>query len=189
MIEELSDKELLLMVIHGSEPAFDIIYKRYHRTLYFYSLKLLKDRDVAADIVQGVFIKFWEYSSMLPQDINLRSYLYSMVRNKVVNYIRDNRTRLIHNYMIVCENGLVEDADFLLQIEEQARQKELQKAIETLPPQQKKVIRFRFAGMTNKEIAKEENLSLNTVNVHYRLGMKKLRELLKVIPFIILFLC
>lgn len=190
MIEELSDKELMLMVRNGNEQAFDAIYRRYHRTMYVYSLRLLKDRDIAADIVQGVFIKLWEHSEMLPQDVNVRSYLYSMVRNRVVNYIRDNRTRLIHNYMIVRENGLVEDADFLQQIEEQSRQKELRKAIEALPPQQKKVIKFRFAGMTNKEIAQEENLSLNTVNVHYRLGMKKLKDILKVTPLLMtLFLC
>ena len=154
-----------------------------------YSSRLLKDKDVAADIVQGVFVKLWEYSEMLPHDLNIRSYLHSMVRNRVVNYIRDNRARLIHNYMIVQENGLVDDIDFLRRIEDKAQQEELKKAIESLPPQQKKVIKFRFEGKTNREIAQEENLSLNTVNVHYRLAMKKLKDILKVVPFIMLLIC
>ena len=157
--------------------------------MYLYSLRLLKDKDVAADIVQGVFVKLWEYSEMLPHDLNIRSYLHSMVRNRVVNYIRDNRARLIHNYMIVQENGLVDDIDFLRRIEDKAQQEELKKAIESLPPQQKKVIKFRFEGKTNREIAQEENLSLNTVNVHYRLAMKKLKDILKVVPFIMLLIC
>lgn len=189
MLEGLSDKELMLMVRHGNDQAFDIIYKRYHRTLYVYCLRLLRDRDVAADIVQGVFIKLWEHSELMPQELNVKSYLYSMVRNRVINYIRDNRSRLTHNYKIVCENGLIEDADFLQRIEEMSQQEELEKAIESLPPQQKKVIRHRFEGMSNRDIADAENLSINTVNVHYRAGMKKLRNILKVVPFIILILC
>ena len=108
MTEELSDKELLLLVTRGDEHAFDIIFRRYHRVLYLYSLKLLKDPDVAADIVQGVFVKLWEHAEFLPADVNVKSYIYSMVRNKVINYIRDNRSRLIHNYIIVQENGLVQ---------------------------------------------------------------------------------
>ena len=188
MMEGLSDKELILMARHGNDQAFDIIYKRYHRTLYAYTLRLLKDEDVAADIVQNVFIKLWESADLLPQEINVRAYLYSMTRNRVINYIRDDRSRLVHNYMIVSESDLVEDEDFFSALEDAARKEELEKAIESLPPQQKKVIRYRFSGKTNREIAEKENLSLNTVNVHYRLAMQKLRSILKVIPFIILFL-
>ena len=189
MTEELSDKELLLLVTRGDEHAFDIIFRRYHRVLYLYSLKLLKDPDVAADIVQGVFVKLWEHAEYLPADVNVKSYIYSMVRNKVINYIRDNRSRLIHNYIIVQENGLVQDLEFLSHVEEVSMQQELEKALDSLPPQQRKIIHLRFEGKSNRQIAEEENLSLNTVNVHYRLAMKKLRTLLKVVPLILLILC
>jgi RNA polymerase sigma factor (sigma-70 family) len=112
-----------------------------------------------------------------------------MVRNKVINYIRDNRSRLIHNYIIVQENGLVQDLEFLSQVEEVSKQQELEKALDSLPPQQRKIIHLRFEGKSNRQIAEEENLSLNTVNVHYRLAMKKLKTLLKVVPLILLILC
>ena len=182
MIEELSDRELVLMIRHGNEQAFDVIYRRYHRAMYLYSLRLLKDKDVAADIVQGVFVKLWEYSEMLPHDLNIRSYLHSMVRNRVVNYIRDNRARLIHNYMIVQENGLVDDIDFLRRIEDKAQQEELKKAIESLPPQQKNVIKFRFEGKTKREIAANKKVSHTAINDCYDGALKRLRKFFSQYP-------
>ena len=47
------------------------------------------------DIIQEIFIKLWGYSDMMPKRLNLKSYLYSMVRNRVFNFMRDNRTRLV----------------------------------------------------------------------------------------------
>lgn len=190
MIEGLSDKELIICVRNGNDHAFDVIYKRYHRTMYLYAYKLLKDPDAAADIVQGCFIKLWEYTEFIPlEGINVKSYLYSMVRNRVVNYIRDNKSRLVHNYRIVIENDTTEELDFIRHLEEITKQDELNKAIDALPPQQRKIIQMRLDGMSNRQIADEEHLSVNTVNVHYRLGLKKLVAILKIIPLIITILC
>ena len=190
MKEELSDKELILLVKGGDEHSFDVIYRRYHRTMYLYAYRLLKDPDACADIVQGCFVKLWEHIEFIPKEgINVKSYLYSMVRNKVINYIRDNQSRLIHNYHIFLENEKVEELDFIRHIDEISKQEQLDKAIEALPPQQRKIIQMRLDGKSNRQIAEEENLSLNTVNVHYRLGLKKLEIILKFVPLIIMLLC
>lgn len=190
MLEDLSDRDLINLVREGDNHAFDVLFRRYHEVLYVYSYKLLKDSDTAADIVQSVFIKLWEHSDYMPVDVNVKAYLYSMARNKVINYIRDNRSRLIHNYCIVRENGLIEDADFLQSIEDAAEQDKLKKAMKKLTVQQRKVIEYRLEGKSNRQIASELNLSLNTVNVHYRMGTKRLKSILKVIPLIImLILC
>lgn len=181
MLDNLTDNELVLLVCRGEEMAFDMLYRRHHRTMYQYAVKLLKDSDVSADIVQSVFVKLWEHKEYLSPEVNIKAYLYSMVRNRVVNYIRDNRSRLVHNYRIVQENGMVEEVDVLGQFEDIVRHKELRKAMESLPPQQRKILQFRFEGKTNRQIAKEQNLSLNTVNVHFRLGLNALKSILKIV--------
>lgn len=185
MLDKFSDNELISLVCRGDERAFDLLFKRHHKTMYQYSVRLLKDADIAADIVQSVFVKLWEHKEYLSSDINIKAYLYSMVRNRVVNYIRDNRARLIHNYKIVQETGLVEEVEVLEQFEDILRHKELSKAMDTLPPQQRKVLQFRFEGKTNRQIAQEQNLSLNTVNTHYRLGVMALKSILKIITVLL----
>ena len=59
------------------------------------------------------------------------------------------------------------------------RIRQLERAIEALPPQQKKVAESRRKGYSNREIAEMLNLSLNTVNIHYRLGLKTMKEKMK----------
>lgn len=184
-MEDLTDKELICLLISGDgrdkEQIFDIIYKRHHRTMYLYSLRLLKSSEASSDIVQEVFIKLWECLEYITPDINIKAYLYSMVRNRVINYIRDNRTRLIHNYKIIQENGLTEEIRLIEMYEEEAKRKVVEHAMNSLPPQQKMVLQCRFEGKSNVEIAKEHQLSLNTINVHYRLGLKALKGALKIL--------
>ena len=95
--EPLSDKDLLAKIRQKDIKAFDIIYLKYHYRLYVYALKMIKNDEDAADIVQDIFIRFWEQADRIPEELNIRNYLYAMVRNRVLNYIRDNRTRLINN--------------------------------------------------------------------------------------------
>lgn len=184
-MEDLTDKELICLLISGDgrdkEQIFDIIYKRHHRTMYLYSLRLLKSSEASSDIVQEVFIKLWEYMEYISPEINIKAYLYSMVRNRVINYIRDNRNRLIHNYKIIQENGLVEEVKLIEMMEEDAKRKVVETAMNSLPPQQRMVLQSRLEGKTNAEISKEHNLSLNTVNVHFRLGLKALKGALKIL--------
>ena len=184
-MDDLTDKELICLLINGDgrdkEQIFDVIYKRHHRTMCLYSLRLLKSSEASSDVVQEVFIKFWEYMEYISPEINIKAYLYSMIRNRVINYIRDNRNRLIHNYKIIQENGLVEEVKLIEMMEEDAKRKVVETAMNSLPPQQRMVLQSRLEGKTNAEISKEHNLSLNTVNVHFRLGLKALKGALKIL--------
>lgn len=174
--ETLTDKELIERIKDCDMQAFDAIYYRYHRPMYVYAVKLIKNEDDAADIIQEIFIKIWEFSEMMPGKLNFRNYLYSMVRNRVFNYIRNNRARLINNYRIVCQNGVTVENEVLKQNDEKLLRQQLDNAIDLLPPQQKKVAESRRKGLSNKEIAENMNLSLNTVNIHYRLSLKALKK-------------
>lgn len=192
MMENMTDKELMCLLDNGGREnrleIFDLLYKRHHRTMYQYSLRLLKSPEASSDIVQDVFIKLWEHMEYISPEVNVKAYLYSMVRNRVINYIRDNRNRLIHNYRILQETGTVEEMRLISLYEDNSRRKEVTEAFNLLPPQQRKVMRERFEGKTNREIAKEQNLSLSTVNIHYRLGLKTLKNVLKILILLIHFI-
>ncbi len=174
--DSLTDKELLARIRNCDREAFDTVYGKYHRDLYFYALKLIKDRDDASDIIQDTFVKLWMNSGSIPPEVNLKSYLSVMVRNRVLNYIRDNRARLLNNYRIIRQRGLWEDNPGPDRLDDMVWTKELEEAIGQLPPQQRKVAELRKEGLSNAEIAKRMNLSVNTINVHYRLMLNSLRN-------------
>lgn len=180
-MEKLEDKELVILLKSGSKQAFDVIYRRHHAVLYLFARRLIKDDDTAADLVQEVFVKLWEHSSILPFDINIKSYLYSMIRNRVLNYIRNNRSRMMNNYKIVQDMTLDCEDEILNLMEDKDMTHRFDKAVQSLPSQQRRVILLKLKGKTSKEIARMMELSLNTVNAHYRLGLKALKNKLLIL--------
>ena len=82
-----SDEDLLTSLRQGSEDAFTVIYERYHKLLYVLAYKYLKSTYSSEDAVQQVFLKLWEARSLLMVNVNLRNYLYTMLKNHVLNAV------------------------------------------------------------------------------------------------------
>ncbi|MGM9735077.1 MAG: RNA polymerase sigma factor [Candidatus Cryptobacteroides sp.] len=173
----LGDMELIVLLGRGDKSAFTEIYNRYISQLYTLAYRYIKDEDVTKDILQQVFEKLWTIRKGISPSVQIRSYLYAMTRNAVMNYIRNNRTALQHNYVIAQSRGDFED-DIYEKADAQGRVDELMNAIGKLPEQQRKVALYRCEGLSNSEIARIMSLSLNTVNSHYMQCLKNLKRIL-----------
>lgn len=133
-----SDEDLLASLRQGSEDAFTVIYERYHKLLYVLAYKYLKNSFAAEDAVQQVFLRLWESHSLLMINVNLRNYLYTMLKNHVLNEIRNNNSALEKNYEIVQSSPEYED-ELLAKIEEKDMMEHFYQAIEHLPEQKRQV--------------------------------------------------
>lgn len=179
--EEISDKELLALIQKGSKDAFTIVYERFHRQLYTLAYRYLKDRTMSEDAVQHVFVKLWEIHSNLEVSISLKNYLYTMIKNHILNQIRNKNTAITFNYEIyqtddlsLYEEGIIEA------IENREFLDQFYTAINKLPDQKKTVCLLKLDGkFTNQEIADEMNLSVNTVKTHYAQALKILKQYLE----------
>lgn len=158
-----SDEDLLASLRQGSEDAFTIIYKRYHKLLYVLAYKYLKSTYSSEDAVQQVFLKLWEARSLLMVNVNLRNYLYTMLKNHVLNEIRNNNSAVEKNYEIVQSVPEYED-ELLIKIEEQDMMSHFYQAIDHLPEQKRQVCLYKLKGnLSNQEIADKMNISVPTV--------------------------
>ena len=133
-----SDEDLLTSLGQGSEDAFTVIYERYHKLLYLLAYKYLKSTYSSEDAVQQVFLKLWEARSLLMVNVNLRNYLYTMLKNHVLNEIRNNNSAVEKNYEIVQSAPEYED-ELLIKIEEQDMMSHFYQAIDHLPEQKRQV--------------------------------------------------
>lgn len=184
--QKKSDIDLLVLLKIGDKNSFNEIYNRYRDKMYTLAFRYIKDREESADIVQKVFVKIWVMHAELNSSINIKSYLYTMTRNALLNYIRDNTSRLKHNYMILQQKGDEDDIYELAARKSAVR--ELLMAIKKLPMQQQKVAMYRCEGFSNMEISKKMNLSLNTINTHYKQCLINLKKELGSILYIVLYL-
>ena len=171
-----TDVELLILLQKGNERAFTAIYERYHKLLYVLAYKYLKDNDTAKDAVQQIFLKLWESRSLFSIHINLRNYLYTMLKNHLLNEIRNNYTALEKNYELAQETIEYEN-EILSKLEEKEMTEQLYRAIDSLPEQKKAVCLYKLKdSLSNQEIAEKMQISIPTVKTHYSQAIKLLRE-------------
>ena len=171
-----TDDELLILLQKGNERAFTAIYERYHKLLYVLAYKYLKDNDTAKDAVQQIFLKLWESRSLFSIHINLRNYLYTMLKNHLLNEIRNNYTALEKNYDLAQETIEYEN-EILSKLEEKEMTEQLYRAIDSLPEQKKAVCLYKLKdSLSNQEIAEKMQISIPTVKTHYSQAIKLLRE-------------
>ena len=178
---------------------FDTIYiNNFSRLFLFAKEYVLFDED-AENIVQDVFLMLWEKKEVLRVNISLTAYLFTLVKNKCIDFLRHIMVAQTYTETIQNEyNAELNIKLYALESFNQSLESDedietlLQQAIDKLPERCRLIfIKSRIEGKKYKEIAEELNLSVNTVEGQISIALKKLREELKdYLPLLFfLFIC
>ena len=168
----------------GDEKELKQLYQTYCPHFLSFALRFVADEAVCRDIVQEVFIAFWEKHKQFDDLVSLKVFLYRSVRNRCLNELRHNQKYQFAELDSVRELDSAEYMEELIIKEEVAslvRQK-----IANLSPQMQRIIRLSLQGKTNQEIADELQLSINTIKTHKLKAYAQLRDCLKEILLICL---
>ena len=163
------DMENVLQAIRRREQGvFKQLFESYFKKMTLFAEYFLLDRGEAEDIVQEVFIDLWNNAPTLPEVSNLKSYLFTQVRNRSLN-VEDNYKQWLLEAQAYAEIPEVEiDQDML---------KKVYDVIEELPDQSKIIFkRCVLDGKKYKEVAEEMNISVNTVNTQMSRAYKFIRS-------------
>lgn len=179
----LNDRQLALHLKEGRKEAFEYIYKTYYSALCHYGEKYVQEEAVSEDIVSQLFFTLYQKREEL-QLKNVRSYLFQSVRNAALNHVRDCKRAVdideeeADRLLSIKGFGIFEfAADGIEQLLLQKAQQALEKSMGHLPPQTREVFRLsRFEYLSQKEIAKELGISVNTVETHISRALKVLRK-------------
>ena len=139
------------------------------------------DSDTAQDVTQNVIYKFWEKRGEFDQIKNLDNFLFTMIKNEALTYLRTTKNEN-KKYDQLSQEEAESPEVFHIMIEEETNQI-LLNAINQLPPQTAHIIRLVLSGYDNKEIATLVNISLNTVKTLKYGGIRKLRKYFLSHPF------
>lgn len=172
---ETGDDELFSLIEKGDEGAFTRVYEKYHKLLYVVAYRHLMNREMAEDVVQHVFVRLWEFRSTLSVSVNLKNFLFTMTKNRVLDQIRNEHIALTKNYEL-----LQRDSDYEDDLVEKLEKKELlslfYRAIDLLPAQKRDICLMKVRDeLSNKDIAGKLGLSVNTIKTHYSEALKLLR--------------
>lgn len=161
MKETFTESELLSLMAQDNKDAFEVIYRKYWKGLYVAALKRLNNKEQAEDIVEDIFIRFWEKRACLKVK-NLKAYLYTAVRYKVYNYISRDVVSQAFYEPFEAITVHPESADSVI-IEKELQQL-AEMYIEALPPKRKKIFTLYFdENLSTREIAERLKVSQKTV--------------------------
>lgn len=169
--------------IAHDEKTFRIIFNRYYKGLVTYAYGYLYDKDASEDLVQEVFIYFWEHAVSLNIQTSLQSYLYAMVRNKCLNYLKSFK---ITDNLEVLElyTNLTTDYEFdsSSEDEEEKIYNQILKIVDRLPKQMQQIAKLKFLdNYKYAEIAAELNISVNTVKTQLKRAKLKIAEFVTIL--------
>ena len=175
----LSDEKLLLQQIaEGDEKAFAIIVSRYWNNIYAQALTYIKSGHHAQDIVQEIFIKVWEKRQTLCNVERFDSFLFIIARNYIISELRKKIAQPLQPDFVDVykEDSMVPDRILSFK---QLRE-HLETAINLLPQQQKTAFLLsRDEGLSYEAIARQMNLSKETVKKHMCRALNFLRLYIK----------
>jgi len=157
---------LLKRLNKGDEEAFEILFNTYKGRLYSFAIKLVKSDDLACDIIHDVFEKVWEKRKQIDHKSNFSSYLHTICKNQIFNFLKQASRREalkleIIQYISRSQNTLEDDLYF------REYEKIANEAVSQLPPRRKEVFKMcKFDGKSYDQTAADLGISRNAVKDH-----------------------
>ena len=184
-----SERQLINLLRQGSQWAFDVLYNKYSKELYVYSLQLTKSAEKAEEIVHDVFVRLWVNRDKLKDVDTLHPLLFQMSKNQLVNAFRARVNSPVFEEYVEQRDYRRADSHSPLEYEEFVKQ--LKRCLEKLPSQQRIIVsKSKLDDKSPVEIAKELGISVQTVRNQLSQGLKQIRWLLSNIMmyFVLLFI-
>ncbi|MBS4071180.1 RNA polymerase sigma factor [Algoriphagus aquatilis] len=179
------DGELIAQYRNGSEAAFDLLVDRYQSKVYTTIFLIVKDQEIAEDLLQDVFVKVIQTlnSDKYNEEGKFQPWLMRIAHNLAIDHFRKAK----RYPTIILEDGtnLLNSMKFAEDSIEEIRVKEetldmVKKLIEELPEAQKEVLIMRhYLDMSFQEIADQTGVSINTALGRMRYALIHLRKKMK----------
>jgi RNA polymerase sigma-70 factor (ECF subfamily) len=176
-----SDKELIQLWQKGHELAFEQLYHHYAVELLTIAVQKTNDREIARELVQNVFVTFFNYKDAAHQIVSVRAYLYTILKNRILDHYRHELVHKKYQEHTTHYAETAADHGVHTYIETKELERRLNEEIQKLPPQCKNVFTLRREQeLSNKEIALQLNISENTVEQHMRKALRLLKQALHI---------
>lgn len=174
-MKDHADAELVRACLSGDQKAFETLVRKYEKPIYNLALRMLKDRDDAADVAQTVFVKAYQKLDSFDESHEFFSWVYRIAINESINFKK--RTKRLDEY----ESGV---SAALQANQEQAHGAEVLRdemidAIERLTMDYQMVIVLRhFHDFSYEEMAEVLSVPEKTVKSRLFTARQQLKEIL-----------
>lgn len=175
----LTESKVWQNFLSGDSDAYSVIYNMFIKELYTYAMCFTKDRTLAEDAIHDVFVKIYQDRDKLHHVKSIRQYLYSSVRNRILNLLR--KAEMSENFSGL--EGLDFAGDFSVERQFEDKEKSaLEKAyvkrmFSVLSSRQKELVYYRFVkGLSYEEIGGIMGLTYQSLQNLLQRAFSRLRK-------------
>ncbi len=174
-------KPIVTRLIQSDKLALEQLVDAYYQRLMSFAMPVVKSHDVAEEVVMDAFMKLWEQRSTLADVRNLETYMYVMVRNLSLNYLRKQKVSFFE---------VLEDEHLTLARYDQTPEgtlittemlEQVNQAVDALPPKCKLIFKLlREDGVSRKEAAEILNISVKTIDNQIAIAVERIAKALAI---------
>jgi RNA polymerase sigma factor (sigma-70 family) len=163
---------------NGGEKAFASLHKALYPGLFIYAVKMIKDEDLADDLLQDLFIKFWQNKLRIGSISNVKAYFYRSARSIVLNHIKSSNLKdskldaMPEPDLEFSKEELILSQEFDIELKGL-----MAEALNKLPVKQREVVYMRFyEDLEYTQIAEITGIRYQSVINHVYRAIQLLRD-------------
>ena len=175
-----TDEQLMQRAAHGSDRAFEELYKRHARRLQgFFARKLGDNADLAADFMHDAFLRLYDARERYHEGNSFRAWLYTIAYNLCKNHYRPH-IAFVHDGDPVGGEGADDGTDIELELDEAILHDALRQVLRNLPEEQSMLFSLHYEEeLTVPQIAQIVSLPEGTVKSRLHKIMNTIKLQLK----------
>lgn len=173
-----TDDELLALFRDGDNPnyAFNLIVRQYQEMIYWHVRRLVISHEDADDVVQDVFIKVWQSLDKFRGESGLYTWIYRIATNEALTFLKRKKRKYLLPLVDVSRQ-LEETLEADVYYQGSEIEKQIQKAILTLPEKQRAVFHLRYYDeMKYEDMAKILDTTVGALKASYHHAVKKIEK-------------
>ena len=174
---EAFEERVVRLLAEGSPRGIEELYDAYGSLAYTLALRIVNNQHTAEDVVQETFLAVWRKAERYDATRgSLKSWLCRICRNRALDRVRSNRSRVAFDVSIdeaVHEPSL---SDTWSEVAAELTRQQVRQALDELPAEQRQTLELAyFGGYSQTEISRAMDVPLGTVKGRARLGLARLR--------------
>jgi RNA polymerase sigma-70 factor (ECF subfamily) len=174
-----SEYEILRRIAEGDEQAFTALYNRYWNKVYTYLRRMTKSHEIAEELLYDIFTKLWTGRELITEIQHMDAFLSKVAYNKAISFFRYTATQRKMQQLVAEQMAPAQVDDAANRLLDSEARELLQEAIWHLSPQRRLVFTLsRDQGLTHEQIARQLNLSTQTVKKTMSNALSAIREFL-----------
>lgn len=170
----LLEKHIVELLQERNEKAISLLYEHYGDTLYGVAHKVVRNEELAQDVVQESFVKIWKKSDTYDSSkAKLFTWLFRITRNTAIDKLRSVKTKTDKEIQIDVSDVYNLGVDSI-----KPEFMDVRENLEKIEDKYQIVLdALFFQGMTQQEASDELDIPLGTIKSRLKIGLRELRKI------------